>query len=256
MAADLLQCSSNDGPAHTPNCNRLKMFTIGVAILSLIQALPGSHASSNLLQPPYGSDYPTRDLAGVTVIDTPIVRDAEKFAQAHGTEGTFKHVMRSWVYGVVMINQNETLRDSVDLEVHAVASILHDLGWDRTPGSPLISPDKRFEVDAAIAAREWIRNHTDGQHWEERRVQLVWDAIALHAEAAFFNYKETDVMVVGSGVSIDLRGPRLGVTKEKFDEIAAAIPRFDLASNRNESLIWLCRNKPVATYGKLPTKIC
>lgn len=230
---------------------RAEMFSLLRLMLWLLEILPVITALDSQYRYPHGKQYPRRTLAGVSVIDTPIVRDAEQFAREHGTNGTYKHVLRSWLYGVVMINQNETLQETVDLEVHALASILHDLGWDPTPNSPLISPDRRFEVDAAIAARIWIRNHRDGKHWEERRVQLVWDAIALHAEPGFFNYKELDVMVVGSGVSVDLRGPRLGVTKEKFDAIANAIPRFDLASNRNESLIWLCRNKPIATYGKL-----
>ncbi|KAI7763226.1 hypothetical protein LZL87_013038 [Fusarium oxysporum] len=99
-----------------------------------------------------GLSYPTRQIAGISVIDTPIVKDAEAFALEHSTYPIYKHVMRSWLYGVLMINANETLSDSIDLEVHAVATLLHDLGWDTTEASPIISADRRFEVDGAFAA--------------------------------------------------------------------------------------------------------
>jgi hypothetical protein len=78
-------------------------------------------------------------------------------------------------------------------------------------------------------------------------VQLVWDAIALHA-TPFAAYKEIDVVAATSGIAIDLWGPSKGVTKERFDHIATVIPRFDVASNRNETLTWLCRTKPKTTY--------
>nr|RBR00449.1 hypothetical protein FVER53263_13859 [Fusarium verticillioides] len=61
--------------------------------------------------------------------------------------------MRLWLYGVLMINANETLSHRVDLEVQAVDTLLHDLGWDTTEASPIISADRRLEVDGAFAAR-------------------------------------------------------------------------------------------------------
>lgn len=140
-----------------------------------------------------GLSYPTRKVAGISVINTPIVQDAEAFALEHSTYPIYKHVMRSWLYGVLMINANETLSDSIDLEVHAVATLLHDLGWDTTEASPIISADRRFEVDGAFAAREFIQEHQDGKFWHERNVQLVWDAIALHTERSISCFKELDV---------------------------------------------------------------
>ncbi|KAI1044407.1 hypothetical protein LB505_012906 [Fusarium chuoi] len=197
-----------------------------------------------------GLSLPTRKVAGITVINTQIVQDAEAFALKHNTYPIYKHVMRSWLYGVLMINVNETLSDSVDLQVHAVATLLHDLGWDTTEASPIISADRRFEVDGAFAAREFIQEHQDGKFWHERNVQLVWDAIALHTERSISYFKELDVQVVSKGIAMDFSGPAHGVSGTKYSSIAKAFPKSDLKDSVNDTIIWLCDTKPQTTYGE------
>ncbi len=105
----------------------------------------------------------TTKIAGVEVIDTQIVRDAQALIRQF-PDFLYWHQMRSWVFGAAMIAANETLRNTVDLEVHAVATMLHDLGWDMTPGSRWVSQDKRFEVDGAIGARTWLSEHPIGKN--------------------------------------------------------------------------------------------
>ncbi|KAF5593202.1 ankyrin-2 [Fusarium pseudocircinatum] len=196
-----------------------------------------------------GLSFPTRKVAGISVINTPIVQDAEAFALKHSTYPIYKHVMRSWLYGVLMINANETLSHSIDLEVHAVATLLHDLGWDTTEASPMISADRRFEVDGAFAARAFLREHQDGRFWHERNVQLVWDAIALHTERSISYFKELDVQVVSKGIAMDFLGPAYGVSREDYAAITKAFPKSDLKDSVNDNIIWLCDTKPQTTYG-------
>jgi hypothetical protein len=190
----------------------------------------------------------TRDIAGISVIDTPLVRAAEHFSKEHSSEPVYKHVMRSWLYGVLMINANSTLAAAVDLEVHAVASLLHDLGWDQAQDSTVVSHDRRFEVDGAIAARNFIEARHDGQNWEERRVQLVWDAIALHTERSIAFYKELDVQVVSKGIQMDFAGPLYGVPEDDYLPVEQAFPKDDLKDAVNQTFIWLCQEKPATTY--------
>jgi hypothetical protein len=151
----------------------------------------------------------------------------------------------------MVIEHNETLRNTVDLEVHAVAALLHDLGWDQTPGSPFVSHDKRFEVDGAIAAREFIQNNAHGQEWDDRRVQLVWDSIALHTQPSIYNYKELVVAATGNGIWADFQGPELGITKEEYSAVLSEFPSNDMRDGLNNTLIWLCQGKPATTYGRL-----
>jgi hypothetical protein len=199
----------------------------------------------------YRQTMPRRTIAGVEVVDTPIVRDAHDYALNHSSEFVYKHIMRSWLFGAIIIEQNETLRNTVDLEVHAIAALLHDLGWDQTPGSPFVSEDKRFEVDGAIAAREFIQNNQHGQEWDERRVQLVWDSIALHTQPSISNYKEQEVVTTGNGILSDFYGPELGITKEEYSAVLSEFPNNDMRDGFNNTVIWLCQSKPATTYGGL-----
>ncbi|KAK3937695.1 hypothetical protein QBC46DRAFT_319072 [Diplogelasinospora grovesii] len=215
--------------------------------------LLGLHISSSTQSPTNTAIrspvYPTRKIANVTVIDTPLVRTALEFARNHSSEFVYKHIVRSWLFGTLMIANNATLRESVDLEVHAIAAILHDLGWDQTPGSPFVSHDRRFEVDGAIAARQFLHDHAhNGKDWDDRRVQLVWDSIALHTQQSIFTFKELDVMVTGSGIFMDFVGPQHGVMAEEYQTVVKEFPKDDLTSGVNQTFVWLCQSKPATTY--------
>ncbi|KAM0268758.1 hypothetical protein ACHAPA_004683 [Fusarium lateritium] len=219
---------------------------ITTALWGLTLLLSCSQARSTLHTGPH--DYPTREIAGIPVINTPIVQAAGAFALEHSSHATYKHVMRSWLYGVLMIDANDTLSQTVDLEVHAVATLLHDLGWDMAQDSTTVSTDKRFEVDGAFAAREFIHQHKDGKEWGDSKIQLVWDAIALHTERSIAYFKEVDVQVVSKGISMDFSGPAYGVSEEVYAAVAKAYPKDDLKDQVNQTIIWLCATKPQTTY--------
>lgn len=86
-----------------------------LAVLATAECVPKPHRTTKLF--------------GVEVIDTDMVRDAR--ATISKFDGfLYKHSMRTWLFGAAAINANETLKKSVDLELHAISTILHDLGWD------------------------------------------------------------------------------------------------------------------------------
>jgi len=192
---------------------------------------------------------PRRTIAGVSVVDTPLVQAAEQYMRDHSSDGMYRHVMRTWLFGTLMLSNNATLAALVDPQVQAVSLLLHDLGADQSPGSPNISPDRRFEVDGAIAARNFIHNHRDGRRWDKHRVQLVWDAIALHTESKLALYKEPDVATVSTGVFMDFSGPSNGVTAAQYAAVVEKFPNSDLRDNVRELFTWLCSTKPISTYG-------
>lgn len=207
----------------------------------------------------------TITIAGVPLIDTPLVRAAQIYAREHGTPVVYKHIMRSWLFGALILKHNDTLAATVDKEVHAVAALLHDLGWDMNPDSDIVSPDRRFEVDGAIAAREFILSQSQHSHpllpaasgkgagarkWDARRIQLVWDAIALHTQAPIAHYKEAEVEVAAKGISMDFWGPGYGVTQEEYANVLKEFPNGDLRNGVNETVIWICGHKPGSTFGE------
>ncbi|KXX82079.1 hypothetical protein MMYC01_201567 [Madurella mycetomatis] len=218
----------------------LSLVASYLSSLALAQPFPGSS--------PHNGRPPRHTIAGVSVIYTPIVRDAQRFAREHSDDALYKHVMRSWLFGALALQHNDTLRGLVDEEVHAVAALLHDLGFERDPNSTIVSPDRRFEVDGAIASRTFIRGHRDGRRWEERRVQLVWDAIALHGESKIAYFKEPEVEAVARAIALDFSGPDRGITEAEYAAVQAEFPQDDLIENVKSTMIWLCSTKPSSTY--------
>ena len=227
-----------------------KIFTIIHFLLLAAQFQPTIQAPSTASSLAH---YPRRTIAGVSVVDTPIVRAAQELARQHSNDAVYKHVMRSWLFGTTIIAKNATLAKTVDAEVHAVATLLHDLGWDQDPNSTFVSSDRPFEVDGAIAARNFIQDYKKGKKWDTRRVQLVWDAIALHTQQKIYEHKEPEVRVTGRGILVEFSGPALGISKQDYDNINAEFPRDDFKSGVTGAFVWLCQTKPETTYGMLTT---
>ncbi|KAH7165303.1 hypothetical protein EDB81DRAFT_710760 [Dactylonectria macrodidyma] len=201
------------------------------------------------------NDLPTRVIAGVTLVDTPIVQAAQAYARAHNDDMAFNHVMRTWILGVVVYQKlyEKGLLPDMDLEAHAISAIFHDLGWDCT--GQLISEDKRFEVDGAEAARSWIREEQQNgrvEGWDDHRTQLVWDAIALHTTATIALHKQTVVKVCALGVAADFRGPNLDnagtISWDLSNALNEMFPRLDLANGIRRILCGFCRTKPQTTF--------
>ena len=79
-----------------PFKNTLILIT---TILSLLT--PFSHASIPLPLPQRSSkSYPLRTIAGVSVVDTPLVRAAETYARANGSPFDFKAAVGADEWGV------------------------------------------------------------------------------------------------------------------------------------------------------------
>ena len=68
----------------------------------------------------------------------------------------------------------------------------------RSNNTSIVSKDKPFEVDGANAAREFLQRE-GGRAWNKHRVQLVWDAIALHTDSEINPYKELEVSYTAAG---------------------------------------------------------
>jgi hypothetical protein len=208
--------------------------------------LPFLSLTSSLPAP----DPPKTTIAGVQVLHTPLIQAAIQYSQNHSDAMTHKHVMRSWLFSALITSHNDTLAAQTDPQVLALGTLLHDLGWDESPDSPISTMDRRFEVDGAIAARKFIRSHPDGARMDEKQVQLVWDAIALHTEHQIANHKEMDVQAISMGIEMDFQGPSKGVTKEEHGAVLRAFPADDLMKGIQMKMDWLCKSKPKSTYGK------
>ncbi|KUJ23579.1 uncharacterized protein LY89DRAFT_693620 [Mollisia scopiformis] len=142
--------------------------------------------------PRWINQQPTQVIGNVTVIDTPLVRAAQAYARKYSEDFLFNHVMRTWLFGALVISHNTTLQRTVDYEVHAVGSLLHDLGL--VLNASFISSDRRFEVDSAFATTDFVENqvaHGDAESaWDAHRLQLLFDSVLLSSESKFSLYKQ------------------------------------------------------------------
>ena len=185
---------------------------------------------------------PSRQIAGATVPDTALIASAIEYARSHLSPMSFNHVIRSYLFGFIIASKNDTFATR-DQEVHAVSAILHDMGWDAT--GQLVSEDKRFEVDGADAARNFLaRNAAD---WDRYRVQLVWDAIAMHSTPSISLHHGLETAACVNGIIADFVGPSEGVTKEEYAAVVREYPRLNLADGIKEIYCGFCRTKPETT---------
>lgn len=197
--------------------------------------------------------------------DTYTVRSTLKFIREHLDAPSHNHVVRSAFFSLqIATNITESSVDShltpVDKEILVVANLLHDMAWN--PQLPttrqFVSKDKRFEVDGANAAREFLRTVPDDHRWDARRVQLVWDAIALHSTASIAWHKEAEVAICQYGILVDVIGaaqlPLPGipemcqVSQQDFDAIYSKFPSLKLAGYLKNAMCALCEEKPESTY--------
>ena len=191
---------------------------------------------------------PTRTLAAVRVPDIPLITKALEFLRAHSTDYAYNHVQRSWLLGTIISDKLPHLRDR-DREVHAVSALLHDIGWD--PKGQLISRDRRFEVDGAEAVRDFLRREAPPDQWDKHRLQLVWDAVALHTTGSIVFHKEPEVQACSYGIWADFQGPdRVPnglLTWEEYNEVVKVLPRLNLMKDLKEVMCHLCVTKPETT---------
>jgi hypothetical protein len=171
----------------------------------------------------YPSEQPHRTLVGVSVIDTPIVRDAISYAQGYEDSTVFNHSMRTWIFGSIIVNKNPAYTKAIDKEVHALGTILHDIGFDPKVGITG-NIDPNHPAIGAKAVRKFLANNTEGKAWTESRVQLLVDAVSLHLEESD-STKALEIRAVHDGQQIDLSGRASGyVTAAEYASVVAAYP--------------------------------
>ena len=107
-------------------------------------------------------------VAGVRIPDSKLAREATGLLREHGTPLLFAHSLRVYLFGAIR-GRHRGL--TVDHELLYVGAVFHDLGL--TP--KYRSPDHRFEVDGANAARDVLR----ANGIDESTAGVVWDTIAL-----------------------------------------------------------------------------
>ncbi|HZV61004.1 MAG TPA: HD domain-containing protein [Methylophilaceae bacterium] len=154
-------------------------------------------------------------IAGIQVPDSTIARNATQLVRDTEDDLLYNHSRRVFLWGALA-----GMRDEVqyDPELLYLGAMFHDLGLTERYSSTHL----RFEVDGANAARDFMR----GYGIEERDIEEVWTAIALHTTPGIPEHMRPTIALVTAGVEMDVLG--IGYedySHEQRDHVCAKHPR-------------------------------
>jgi len=186
-----------------------------------------------------------KNLDEIKIPDSKMIKDAQEIVHEYGNELIWNHSNRVFLFGAIKGLQDHL---SFNSELLYLSALFHDLGLT----SKYSSPDKRFEVDGANAAREFLSTY----NLEKEKVQLVWDAIALHTTIGIAEHKENNVSLLYHGVGMDVMGDNFNQYSEEIrKKIVTEFPRgnfkYDILSAFYEGF----KHKPDTTFGNIKADV-
>jgi hypothetical protein len=186
-----------------------------------------------------------RTVAGVSVPDTKLAREATELVRDTTTELLYHHSRRVFWFGSLQ-GRNRGL--SFDPELLYLGAMFHDLGL----GQRFHDSGRRFEVDGADEARRFLQ----GRRVPEDSIRRVWTAIALHTTPGIPEFMEPEVALVTAGVEYDVLG--IGyhdISDADRAEITAVHPRPDFKRGILDAFTEGIAAKPETTFGNVKADV-
>ena len=177
--------------------------------------------------------------SSLVIPDSLLAKEATDVLREYSTDLLFNHSMRVYLFAAEQGRQQKLHFDS---ELLYVTAAFHDLGLTKK----FSSPNDRFEVDGANAARQFLATH----NVPKERVQTAWEAIALHTTPGVTQYMQPEVALLNSAVLLDV----LGAGFDQFpsdlrDAIVARYPRKNFKKDFLQAYFAGFAHKPGTTYG-------
>jgi hypothetical protein len=185
-------------------------------------------------------------IGGIVVPDSKLAREITEFVRDTESPLLFHHSSRVF-YWAALTGARRGL--NFDAELLYAGAMFHDMGLTHRHSSP----NERFEVDGANAARNFLRDHGISQ----QNVDTVWTAIALHTTPGIPQHMHPVIALVTAGVEMDV----LGIAYSEFsDTERQAVVRAHPRSGRfKEDIIQAfydgIRHKPQATFGNVKADV-
>jgi hypothetical protein len=185
-------------------------------------------------------------IAGVSVPDSKLAREITELVRDTEPPLLFHHSSRVYYWGA-LTGQRRGLH--FDPELLYAGAMFHDMGL--TPR--YATADKRFEVDGANAARDFLHSHGIA----EQDIETVWTAIALHTTPGIPQHMHPVIALVTAGVEMDV----LGIAFAKFTdaERQAVLRAHPRAARFKEEIIQAfydgIHHKPETTFGNVKADV-
>lgn len=186
--------------------------TVGAAGLAVGAFSAPAHPATAAGRPDADLSFPT----------TRIARAARRLVANTQEPFLRNHSLRSFLFGRAAAERaGRRAGEDYDAEVMFLICVLHDMGLTKRA-----STSQRFEIDGADFAARFLEQHG----MTDRRVDTVWDGIALHTSAGFHQSpvftrrRPPEIAIAQEGIGIDLTGPG-GLPAGYADRVHAAYPR-------------------------------
>lgn len=183
---------------------------------------------------------------GIHVPDTQMTRDTTSFIRDTESDLLFHHSSRVYHWAALSAQKRGI---QVDHELLYVGCMFHDIGLTKKH----CSCDKRFEVDSANAAREFLENY----RVTREEIDKVWTAIALHTTPGIPEYMAPEIALVTTGVEMDVLG--IGYETYTEDEKAAVIAAHPRTERFKEDIIQAfyegIKHRPQTTFGNVKADV-
>src|SRR5690348_17098311 len=184
-------------------------------------------------------------IAGIRIPDSKLAREATDLLREHGTPLLFAHSLRVYLFGALRGRHRGW---AVDHELLYLGAVFHDLGLT----AKYRSPDHRFEVDGANAARAFLRSNGI----DEPTAELVWDAIALHTTRDIPWHKRPEIALLHGGAAADVIGMGLDeIPGGDREAVLAAYPRVDFERGIIQAFSEGSASKPEIAYGTMSADV-
>ncbi|VEB97591.1 Predicted HD superfamily hydrolase [Cedecea lapagei] len=183
---------------------------------------------------------------GIVIPDTKMAREATQLVRDTESDLLFHHSSRVY-YWAALAGQRRQLK--VDHELLYIGCMFHDMGLTHDH----CSCDRRFEVDGAFAAQDFMRQY--GVKQEE--IDKVWTAIALHTTPGIPEFMAPEIALVTAGVEMDV----LGIDYEKFsdEQREQVVKQHPRPAAFKEEIIQAfydgIKNKPATTFGNVKADV-
>jgi HD superfamily phosphodiesterase len=186
------------------------------------------------------------NVEGVAIPDSKLAREITALVRDAVTPLLFHHSSRVYYFGA-LAGQHRGLK--FDPELLYAGAMFHDMGLMPRHSSP----NKRFEVDGANVARDFLRGHGIS----EAEIGIVWTAIALHTTPGIPPHMHPVVALLTAGVEMDV----LGFAYTEFSDVERRVilqthPRTehfkeDIIQTFYEGI----RHKPDTTFGNVKADV-
>jgi hypothetical protein len=179
-------------------------------------------------------------IAGIRVPDSAIARAATQLVRDTEDDLLYNHSRRVFFWGALT---GERRGLSYDAELLYLAAMFHDMGLTEKYSSP----DLRFEVDGANAARDFMKSYGVS----ERDIEDVWTAIALHTTPGIPEHMHPEIRLVQAGAGMDMVGRGMdAIPAAERDRVLAAHPRGDgFAHDVIDTFYEGLKHRPETTFG-------